>query len=45
MQREGSTINIYGTLQEPLCKFVYFGYKDVLCKLDCRDENKKYIFL
>ena len=45
MQREGiSTLNIYGTLQEPLSKSVYFGYKMLYKKIDCGDE-KINIFL
>ena len=33
MKREGIiTLNIDGTPQEPICKFVYFGYKSYIQK-------------
>ena len=47
MQREGiSTLNIYGTPQEPLCKkSVYFGYKKLLYKIDGGGEKRNIYFM
>ena len=43
MQREGiRTLNIYGTLQEPLWKTVYFGYKR--CIQNKMVEMRKEVF-
>ena len=46
MQREGiSTLNIYGTLQEPLCKIYIFWLWNVVCKIDGASEKRNVFFI
>ena len=46
MQREGiSTLNIYGTPQEPLCNLYILAIKCVVYKMDGGGEKRNIFFM